>query len=395
MRLISIILITITLTGCASTSFEDFGKQIDSAIKGSNNQQQTNTQDTTYRLTVQVEPSDSTVKIMNIKPKYYDGIALKSGAYDVLVQRDGYNSHRQWINISGSNVTKRVNLQALVGQNTSSSSPTTTQVSSKVEREIERVVEESEPTATKIPVNSEPTIEAVAQSRPKPKSKVKHQAKAKIKKQNQEAAQKELQNEVDPMLRADYRPPELQTPSELKPAPITQDEQPQFNGAFIKTVDEGFFSDTTQLVEMEQKPAYKSIIFHMKPKSNTNITWLLKQSKKYFAFEEPNEVINISLEKFQGIIFKGKNAEYVTLHRAERIVRGYDKNGTKLGASATFFDSNKNVNEGQAVYIPMDEEKPNKSKVADDSYFIDFKQEPKKGLYICWVGNHFWFFNLI
>jgi hypothetical protein len=99
-----IIFIAINVTGCASTSFEDLGKQLDSRFSRVGGQDQSNTANATYGLTIQAEPIDSTVKIMNIKPKYYDGIQLKSGAYDVLVQRVGYKSHREWVSISNSNL---------------------------------------------------------------------------------------------------------------------------------------------------------------------------------------------------------------------------------------------------------------------------------------------------
>jgi hypothetical protein len=43
-----------------------------------------------YRLTVNATPSDSRIRIMNIKPKYRHGIVLKPGKYDIEVTRSGY-----------------------------------------------------------------------------------------------------------------------------------------------------------------------------------------------------------------------------------------------------------------------------------------------------------------
>lgn len=50
-----------------------------------------------HSLTVNVTPSDSTVKIMNIKPKYTPGIMLKKGKYDILVKNRGYKKWRKWV----------------------------------------------------------------------------------------------------------------------------------------------------------------------------------------------------------------------------------------------------------------------------------------------------------
>ena len=52
-----------------------------------------------YSVTIQAEPKDSTVSIMNIDSRYYPGIRLPAGVYDILVQREGYKNYREWINI--------------------------------------------------------------------------------------------------------------------------------------------------------------------------------------------------------------------------------------------------------------------------------------------------------
>jgi len=59
----------------------------------------------TYRLTVLATPADSQIKIMNIVPKYVPGIALKPGKYDVLVEKGGHVTSRQWITIQNQDVT--------------------------------------------------------------------------------------------------------------------------------------------------------------------------------------------------------------------------------------------------------------------------------------------------
>ena len=55
-----------------------------------------------YSLHIQTNPSDARVQIMNIKPKYYDGIKLKSGRYDIRVSRRGYYTENFYIDFDSS-----------------------------------------------------------------------------------------------------------------------------------------------------------------------------------------------------------------------------------------------------------------------------------------------------
>jgi len=64
----------------------------------------------TYRLTVDATPSDSRVRIMNIKPKYRPGIVLTPGKYDIYVTRNGFKSKRGWVEIKDSNIIVEVML---------------------------------------------------------------------------------------------------------------------------------------------------------------------------------------------------------------------------------------------------------------------------------------------
>lgn len=48
-------------------------------------------------LTVVAQPSDSRIRIMNIKPKYESGIELEKGKYDVEVSKPGYVTYREWV----------------------------------------------------------------------------------------------------------------------------------------------------------------------------------------------------------------------------------------------------------------------------------------------------------
>jgi len=52
-----------------------------------------------YSLTIKTNPVDARVRIMNIKPKYYDGIKLPSGRYDIMVDKLGFYSQRGYVDL--------------------------------------------------------------------------------------------------------------------------------------------------------------------------------------------------------------------------------------------------------------------------------------------------------
>jgi len=60
-------------------------------------------------LYVDVYPKDSRVRIMNIKPKFYQGIWLNSGYYDIFVTKKGFYPFRKWIKVGYQ--TKRLNIE--------------------------------------------------------------------------------------------------------------------------------------------------------------------------------------------------------------------------------------------------------------------------------------------
>jgi len=69
------------------------------------------------RLTVIPSPADARVRILHIKPRYYDGIELKAGKYEIEVSRRGYYPYRQWIEIiPGESRTLRVSLTRKEGK---------------------------------------------------------------------------------------------------------------------------------------------------------------------------------------------------------------------------------------------------------------------------------------
>jgi hypothetical protein len=53
-----------------------------------------------YALTVKTTPSTAVVKIMNIRPSYYDGIKLKSGNYRIEVSARGYDTQKKTVAFS-------------------------------------------------------------------------------------------------------------------------------------------------------------------------------------------------------------------------------------------------------------------------------------------------------
>ena len=53
-------------------------------------------QRSTFRLTINTLDS-AQIRILNIKPKYSDGMWLKTGKYHIEVSADGYQKHKRWI----------------------------------------------------------------------------------------------------------------------------------------------------------------------------------------------------------------------------------------------------------------------------------------------------------
>ena len=64
-----------------------------------------------HRLLVQVQPKDSIIRIMNIKPAYRPNMLLSPGRYHILVTRSGFGSYSKWIDISNSDITLNISLQ--------------------------------------------------------------------------------------------------------------------------------------------------------------------------------------------------------------------------------------------------------------------------------------------
>ena len=57
-----------------------------------------------YALAVWPDPANATVRILNIKPKYYQGILLKPGRYKIEVSKTGFKTDSDWVEIVDSNL---------------------------------------------------------------------------------------------------------------------------------------------------------------------------------------------------------------------------------------------------------------------------------------------------
>lgn len=64
-----------------------------------------------YSLTVKTKPANTEVKIMNIKPRYRDGIRLKPGQYVIKAQHPYYRNKYQCVTIKNENVVINMKLR--------------------------------------------------------------------------------------------------------------------------------------------------------------------------------------------------------------------------------------------------------------------------------------------
>lgn len=67
----------------------------------------------TYSLTINTQPSDAEIRIINIRPKYQPGMTLKSGAYHVAVSAENYFPLKQWVRISNKDTVRTIELEPM------------------------------------------------------------------------------------------------------------------------------------------------------------------------------------------------------------------------------------------------------------------------------------------
>ena len=68
----------------------------DNQYKGNTDESLTSDQ---YPVYISVVPEDATIKLLNIKPRFYQGILLSSGKYLLEVSKKGYQKNKQWFEI--------------------------------------------------------------------------------------------------------------------------------------------------------------------------------------------------------------------------------------------------------------------------------------------------------
>ena len=54
-----------------------------------------------FRLYVDAEPGGARIRILNIAPKFYQGMELTPGRYHVEVSARGFETKRDWVSVSG------------------------------------------------------------------------------------------------------------------------------------------------------------------------------------------------------------------------------------------------------------------------------------------------------
>lgn len=64
----------------------------------------------TYKLNLTSSPANATIRILNIKPKFKNGMKLTSGKYHIEVSYEGYVTQKQWITIDDSAYKKHFSL---------------------------------------------------------------------------------------------------------------------------------------------------------------------------------------------------------------------------------------------------------------------------------------------
>lgn len=69
-------------------------------------------QEKLYRLTIDTVPPDSSIRILNIDPKYHPGIRLPPQVYEIQVEKDGYRGEQRKIQIWNTDVTESIVLQS-------------------------------------------------------------------------------------------------------------------------------------------------------------------------------------------------------------------------------------------------------------------------------------------
>ena len=66
-----------------------------------------------HSLTIKTTPGNARIRILNIGPRYQDGIKLKPDRYDIEVSKEGYKRHREWIELESRDMVHLVDLEKI------------------------------------------------------------------------------------------------------------------------------------------------------------------------------------------------------------------------------------------------------------------------------------------
>jgi len=95
-----------------------------------------------YTLSIISSPKSARIRILNIKPKYRSGIRLSKGAYHIEVSEIGYETLKQWINLTKNNsfyFSLKKKIISSRGKIVSNDTPTISNISTQERRMIESV----------------------------------------------------------------------------------------------------------------------------------------------------------------------------------------------------------------------------------------------------------------
>lgn len=67
----------------------------------------------TYALTINTQPANAAVRILNIRPKYTPGMQLKSGAYHIAVSAEDYFPRKKWLRIADKDTVRSIALEPM------------------------------------------------------------------------------------------------------------------------------------------------------------------------------------------------------------------------------------------------------------------------------------------
>lgn len=69
------------------------------------------------RLYVQTDPADANIRVLNIKPKFSQGMALEPGRYHLEIAARNYQTEKQWIEVKkGDDTTLTIKLKPATSQ---------------------------------------------------------------------------------------------------------------------------------------------------------------------------------------------------------------------------------------------------------------------------------------